>query len=88
MFHICTFIDPVALLVHLSDQYISNIVNVVKGNKNTYSHTNYIECQIHGMLRLNMDFKKLYLCESECTEYEIKNVKQFCDVNFIEFEIL
>lgn len=97
MFHICTFTDPVALLVHLSDQYISNIMNVVKGNKNTYSHTNYkntyshtnyIECQIHGLLRLNMDFKKLYLCEKECTEHEINNVKQFCEANYIEFELI
>lgn len=88
MFHICTFTDPVALLVHLSDQYIKNIVDVVKGNIVLHPNMNYIECQIHGLLRLNVDFKKLYLNENECTPREINNVKQFCNANNIEYEIL
>jgi hypothetical protein len=88
MFHICTFTDPVALLVHLSNQYIETIVNIIKGNRVVSSSHNYIECQIHGLLRLNMDFKKLFLSQSECNAYEINNVKHFCETNNIEFELL
>lgn len=88
MFHICTFTDPVALLVHLPDQYVKNIVDIVKENRISHPNMNYIECQIHGMLRLNMDFKKLYLNENECSLHEINNVRQFCDANNIEFESL
>lgn len=88
MFHICTFTDPVALLVHLQDQYIKNIVDIVKQNVISHPNMNYIECQIHGLLRLNMDFKKLYLSKNECTSNEINNVIHFCNNNNIELEFL
>lgn len=85
MFHICTFDYPVALLIHLSDKHLSDIIDIAKGKIITNVHHNYIECQIHGLLRINMDFEKLYLCENECTLYEINNVKEFCNLNSIEY---
>lgn len=89
MFHICTFNDIVALLIHLPNEYIKNIIKVAKENNvNITQHFNYVECQIHGMLRLNMDFEKLYLNEIECDKEEIKNVKKFCNDNKIEYNCL
>lgn len=87
MFHICTFDDPVALFIHLSDKYIELIVNIAKGNQCKSTHLNYIECQIHGMLRMS-DFKKLYLCERECDAQQISNVKKFCYENCIEYDTI
>jgi hypothetical protein len=86
MFHICTFQDCVALLVHLSDVYIKDMMNIIKhGKKCNPTAYGYIECQIHGLLRLNTDFDTLYLCGAECTSEQVEQVKFFCNNNGIDF---
>lgn len=85
MFHICTFSNPIAILIHLSDQHINMIVGAMNSHFTKIQPMNYIECQIHGMLRFNFDFKKLYLCLRECNNFEIENIKKFCEHNNIEF---
>lgn len=94
MLHICTFKYCEQLLIHPQNSHFRAIVdNIIgKSNKSNQSFTfPYIEAQIHGPIRLNMDIEKYCIKKSifEKMSNDKKNeLNQFCEVNNIEFVIL
>lgn len=92
MFHICTFKYCTALLVHLSDDYLKSLVAHVNNNvidKPKHKVFHYIEAQIHGSIRLNMDIEKLLVPSKIMNDRAIENkLTMFCEKNNIILEII
>lgn len=91
MFHICTFKYCTALLVHLPDYYLKALILHVLENKKveTSQYFNYIEAQIHGLFRMNMDIEKLCIKNSLVKDTKTMNsIEQFCFWNDIKLELI
>jgi hypothetical protein len=91
MFHLCTYKYPTSLLLHLSDQYLTSLIDYVNGNHSAVcsKNFNYVEAQIHGDIRLNKDIDKFVLMQSvlKLTDDKLDGIIYFCNKNNIQLEI-
>lgn len=87
MFHICTFKYPTALLVHLNDQMLKDLILYVTKNISPKSNYNYIEAQIHGPIKINTDIEKLVIpTTAKLSAEKINALKNFCFNNNIKIQ--
>lgn len=89
MFHICTFKWNSAILIHMNDALLKNLIDHVKGKKECHKayNQNYVEAQIHGDLRLDTDIEKLVVNINK-SNINFPIIKNFCDKNNIILEFL
>jgi hypothetical protein len=91
MFHICTFKYCTALFVHLPDDYLKALILHVLENKKVEKaqYFNYIEAQIHGLVRINMDIEILCIKNSLVKDTNTMSlIEQFCFDNDIKLELI
>lgn len=98
MLHICTFKHCVPLMVHLSDEYLKAIISHVTNktqnktqNNSQNQNFNYIEAQIHGDVRLDIDIEKLVITNkvfSSLGDTSRDKLNMFCQNNNITLEIV
>lgn len=87
MFHICTFKYPTALLVHLNDRMLKDLILCVTKNISPKANYNYIEAQIHGPIKISTDIEKLVVPNTtKLSADKIFALRDFCSNNNIKFQ--